>query len=131
VSELWQHVEEEVEQYSPEFRLLLAAIKDVRNEVDDIRSSVQLIEQNAGVFETMMREHASKTDRLSERLDAAMPGGDIEGHRRYHEEIIKRLEFRNQIIRDSLAKVASTGFIAGSLWLAYAAWQYFLSSIHK
>lgn len=62
-------------------------------------------------------------------LAAAFPGGDTDGHRRYHEAVIERLELRNKLIREALVKVAQAGAVAGMGWLLLAIWQAFKITI--
>lgn len=67
------------------------------------------------------RTLVSKVDAMS----AAFPGGDTDGHRRYHEAVIERIELRNKLIREALIKVAQAGAVAGAGWLLLAAWEAF------
>lgn len=60
-----------------------------------------------------------------EMMSAAFPGGDTDGHRRYHEAVIERIELRNKLIREALVKVAQAGAVAGAGWLMLAIWEAF------
>lgn len=60
------------------------------------------------------------------RLDTLIkgfPGGDIDGHRRYHEAVIERIELRNAMVRAALVKMAQTGALAATGWLVVAVWR--------
>lgn len=58
-------------------------------------------------------------------MSAAFPGGDTDGHRRYHEAVIERIELRNKLLREALLKLAQAGAVAGMGWLLLAIWQAF------
>ena len=49
--------------------------------------------------------------------------GDCEGHRRYHEGVIEWQKLRNDMVRESLIKMAQAGALGGAGWLAFAIWQ--------
>lgn len=59
------------------------------------------------------------------------PAGDYDGHRRYHEAVIERMELRNKLIREALTKVVQAGALAGCGWVAVAMWNYFKLSVHQ
>jgi uncharacterized membrane protein YebE (DUF533 family) len=99
-----------------------------------------LAEMLGGLHELQL-ESSRKIDAIIERnvhADAAMakllagfPSGDVDGHRRYHEAIIERMELRNRMVREALIKAAGSGALAGLGWLAYAVWQAFVANVHK
>lgn len=65
---------------------------------------------------------------IIQRLDSiarGFPAGDYEGHRRYHEAVIERMELRNKLVRSALEKVVQAGALSAFGWLAVAMWQYF------
>jgi len=64
-------------------------------------------------------------------LRRAFPGGDPEGHRRYHESLIERLELRNSMIRAALVQAAKVGGLGAIGWVAYALWTAFKMELRK
>lgn len=57
---------------------------------------------------------------LSASVKMAFPGGDFDGHRRYHELIIAREEQRQQIRREvitHLLKGSTWAMLVGLLWM--------------
>ena len=73
----------------------------------------------------VQRQLLAKVDTLA----AGFPGGDTEGHRRYHEAVIDRLEQRNKLRRELLGRLAAAGAIAGAGWLFLFMWQVFKASL--
>lgn len=76
-------------------------------------------------------ERMAATDENIVKLLAGFPGGDTDGHRRYHTAVIERMELRNKMVREALIKVAGSGALAGAAWLAYAVWAAFAASVQK
>lgn len=72
-------------------------------------------------------ENTAKTDQLLK----AFPGGDTDGHRRYHEAVIEWRELRNKMVRESLIKVFQSGALIGTGWLALALWQAFKTTVKQ
>lgn len=73
-----------------------------------------------------------KVDEAIRRIDdlhKAFPGGDWDGHRRYHEELIRKLEARSQFYQDLRAELAKKGMWALIVLLGLALWQYFKSKV--
>lgn len=68
-------------------------------------------------------DQISDNTRKTEQILKAFPGGDTDGHRRYHESVIEWQELRNKMVRESLIKVAQAGSLAAFGWLAVAIWQ--------
>ena len=64
-------------------------------------------------------------------LATGFPDGDIEGHRRYHESIIKWHELRNQILRAALEKVVQAGVFAGFVFFGKLLWDWFMLEVKK
>jgi hypothetical protein len=99
---------------------VIAAIGGLRKDLDDRHS------ENAttlGVVETKVNEVIRRVDDLHD----AFPGGDWDGHRRYHEAVIKRVEAREKFYQDLRTNLATkglwalilmlTGMLAGSFLL--------------
>lgn len=56
-------------------------------------------------------------------LRRAFPDGDWDGHRRYHEAVIKRMEARAQFYRDLSGHLIKGGAWAVIVFLTWASWQ--------
>lgn len=59
------------------------------------------------------------------------PDGDIEGHRRYHESVIRWHELRNQVLRAALEKVVQAGTVAAFGYLLVLLWEWFKLEVKK
>lgn len=70
---------------------------------------------------------ALKTDKIL----AAFPGNDIDGHRRYHQSVIEWRELRNKLVREALIKVTQAGSLAAFGWVALAIWQSFKLTVKQ
>jgi hypothetical protein len=62
-------------------------------------------------------------------LRRAFPDGDWDGHRRYHEAIIKKLEAREQFYRELRGELAKKGLWALLVMLGLAVWAYFKAKV--
>lgn len=68
---------------------------------------------------------------LERMIMGAFPGGDFEGHKRYHEEVILVMQDRRKLRQAVLEQV-----IKGSVWalgiaMCTAAWQYLKGQVLK
>ena len=70
-------------------------------------------------FGVELADNTRKTDQVLN----GFPGGDTDGHRRYHENVIEWQELRNRVVRDALVQAGKAGVLGGLGWLAYAIWQ--------
>lgn len=73
-----------------------------------------------------------KVNILIERVDdlaKGFPEGDVEGHRRYHEALIKKAEVRTRLYEKLLEKLMEKGVWAVIALLAVALWQYFKAQV--
>ncbi|MFM0432378.1 hypothetical protein PQQ75_25430 [Paraburkholderia aspalathi] len=73
-----------------------------------------------------------KVDEAIRRIDdlhKAFPGGDWEGHRRYHETIIAKNEARANFYGDLRSELAKKGVWAVIVVLALALWQFFKTKV--
>lgn len=80
---------------------------------------------------TNISAQISDNTRKTEQILTAFPGGDCEGHRRYHEGVIEWQELRNKLVREALIKVAQGGALAGAGWVALAIWQAFKITVKQ
>jgi len=78
-------------------------------------------------MEAALADNTAKT----EKLLLAFPGGDCDGHRRYHEGVIEWQELRNKLVREALIKVAQAGALAGAGWIVLAIWQAFKMTVQR
>jgi hypothetical protein len=60
------------------------------------------------------------------RLSTAFPANDADGHRRYHEAVIRRAEERADFYRRLRFELARWGLILFCGWLFVTMWQAFL-----
>ncbi|OWT68097.1 MULTISPECIES: hypothetical protein [unclassified Achromobacter] len=63
-----------------------------------------------------------KVMKLNKLLESSFPDGDPEGHRRYHEAIIKREERREEFYQKLFTELASKGLWALIGFLCVAVW---------
>lgn len=91
---------------------LLTAILDRQNDTLD----------RVGSLEDRLSDHMGKEEAELAAIAAAFPGGDMDGHRRYHASIIEWRELRNRLVREALVQAAKVGGVAAFGWLLYAIW---------
>lgn len=104
----------------------------------DIHKAIDRIERamtyNHATLTEAMTRNAKKMEELEQRVDAtiseaiasAVPEGDVDGHRRHHEALIKKAEESAEFwskMRIELSKAGLLGFCA---WALYALWNAFL-----
>src|SRR5471032_1488814 len=66
-----------------------------------------------------------KVDEAIRRIDDlhdAFPGGDWDGHRRYHEAVIKKLEARAKLFEELRSHLLKNGLWVGLGFVAWALW---------
>lgn len=85
-------------------------------------SMMEVLDLLSQKIDKLAQANADAVDRL-ERLGKAFPGGDTDGHRLYHEEVIaltkQRREFWQKLTFE-LVKLGLLGFIG---WLGVLAWR--------
>lgn len=99
---------------SADVRALHAQIHEWRQE-ERLDSAAHHAE-NKNEMEALRREMLA----LSSAVKTAFPGGDFDGHRRYHELLIAREEQRQQIRREvitHLLKGSTWAMLVGLLWM--------------
>lgn len=92
--------------------VLLVVLREIREGQSALVDRVGAVEKDGA--ETLAKLNS---------LILAFPGGDMEGHRRYHESIIEWRELRNKMVRAALEKAVGAGVLAGCGWIGYALWQ--------
>lgn len=80
---------------------------------------------------TDMRDTQKELVARLDELIEGFPNRDIDGHRRYHEAVIERMELRNALVRAALIKVAQAGGVTAAGWIAVALWQSFKISVRQ
>ncbi|WP_322070997.1 hypothetical protein [Paraburkholderia bannensis] len=101
---------------------IVQAIDGLRNDIAQRHS------ENVTSLEVTER----KVDEVIRRVDElhkAFPGGDPDGHRRYHETLIERAEARTKFYNDLRAELAKKGLWALLALIGIAVWQYFKSKV--
>ena len=78
---------------------------------------------------TQISEQIADNTRKTEQVLKAFPGGDCDGHRRYHESVIEWQELRNKMVREALIKAAQASGLAALGWIGFAIWQAFKLSV--
>ena len=79
--------------------------------------------------------HNTTDERLEEvlrqikKLSDGFPAGDTDGHRRYHEAVIKRAEARAKLWEETRAHVIKNGFWLGLGFLCWTLWQAFKAKV--
>jgi hypothetical protein len=102
----------------------------------------QIVEALDGLRDDLAQRHSEnvtaqsitdkKVDEAIRRIDdlhKAFPGGDWDGHRRYHETLIERAEARTKFYNDLRAELAKKGLWALLALIGIAVWQYFKSKV--
>ncbi|WP_321902114.1 hypothetical protein [Paraburkholderia tropica] len=102
----------------------------------------QIVEALDGLREDLAQRHSEnvtslgvtekKLDEVIRRVDdlhKAFPGGDPDGHRRYHESLIERAEARTKFYNDLRSELAKKGLWALLVLIGLALWQYLKSKV--
>lgn len=84
--------------------------------------------ENTSSLEVVQRELKVVIDRVDD-LAKGFPGGDWEGHRLYHEAVIKRMEARTELYRELRSELAKKGLWALIAMMGAALWFYIKSKI--
>lgn len=79
--------------------------------------------ENTSSLEVVQRELKIVIDRVDD-LAKGFPGGDWEGHRRYHEAVIRKMEARTKFYDDLRADLAKKGLWAILVMIGTAIWFY-------
>lgn len=89
----------------------------------------RLAQVGDAAVEGLLRQILAKQDEMEKMFMGAFPGGDVEGHKRYHEEVILQMQDRRK-----LRQAVREQIIKGSVWalgiaMCTAAWQYFKQAV--
>lgn len=109
---------------------------DIHKAIDRIEGSMRY--NHATLTEMIQRtekkvvEHEQREETsLKECMLSIVPGGDVDGHRRHHEALIKRAEESAEFwstMRKEIGKYGLIGFIG---WAGFYLWQAFLMGPRK
>jgi hypothetical protein len=111
-------------------RALQAIAKQVTDPAiaEMLKAMLALHTQNGEKIDRLV-ERNTYMEGAIERLMHGFPQGDPEGHRRFHEVIIEREAFRNQLLKAALQKAVESGFLVGGGYVLYAIWIYFKEQV--
>lgn len=92
--------------------------------VSDTPLSADAVAIIKAVHETAvaMQARLSSIEEQQELLLRGFPGGDVDGHRRFHESLIEWRELRNKMVKEALVHAAKVGGIGATGWVLYAIW---------
>jgi hypothetical protein len=76
--------------------------------------------------DAILEEHRQSSEarhkEIISRLEGAFPGGDAEAHRKYHEILIQREQWRQQFCDKIIEHMAEKGVWASVVGLGWAIW---------
>jgi len=101
---------------------MLQLLQEVRAAQVEMQKSLDEVAMQATHTTAALKEHTDHDDRMILEIRNAFPGGDTDGHMRYHRMMIERGELRNKIVRECLSKAAQVGFLASLGWVLFAIW---------
>ncbi|MFM0638088.1 hypothetical protein PQQ63_15405 [Paraburkholderia metrosideri] len=104
------------------WQAVVAAVDGLRDEIGQ-----RHVENTSTLQELDVKVNVA-IDRIDD-LHRAFPGGDWEGHRRYHETLIEKAEARTKFYDDLRAELAKKGMWALIALLGLALWQYVKSKV--
>lgn len=106
-------------------------LRAVADALDLLRDEIgQRHTENTSSLEIVEKDLKVLIDRVDD-LSKGFPGGDWEGHRRYHEAVIKRMEARTDLYRELRSELAKKGLWALIVMVCTAFWFYFKSHINN
>ena len=106
------------------WRAVVSAIDSLRAETVDRHT------ENTSSLEVVQKELKVVIDRVDD-LAKGFPGGDWDGHRMYHEAVIKKMEARTKLYEELRAEIAKKGLWALILALGGAVWFYLKSKLNS
>ncbi len=92
-------------------------IREVQEHMDSLLASHIRNEEDA------FRDMSAKIAELTATIKKGFPDGDLDAHRRYHEEMIEYMQERRRFFADFRSKSLQAVLWAGLGWLGAAAWQ--------
>lgn len=106
-------------------------LEAVAKALDSLRDEIGLRHvENTSSLEVVQRELQVVIERVDD-LAKGFPGGDWEGHRRYHEAVIRKMEARTKFYDDLRADLAKKGLWAILVMISTAVWFYAKSKFNR
>lgn len=108
-----------------EYNALLHDLVAQHNEsIVKLNDSITLLMDN-------LQEQETKNALCRQQLADVVPDGDHDGHRRWHEAEIQRMESRAALWSDVQKSVAKWGVIGIVTWMGYAVWHEVLAMVAR
>lgn len=105
--------------------------KQIVDAISDMREDMaQRHSENVTRREVTDRE-VDEVIRRVDDLHDAFPGGDWDGHRRYHEAVIKKLEAREKLYQDLRTELAKKGLWGLIALVGLALWAWFKTKMNS
>lgn len=95
-----------------------------RSAFTERRKAPQTAEHFADCQNAIRQHFDERFDSLEQTLQSAFPNGDLEGHRRAHEEVIATIADRTALWKAVREKTVSGGVYAALGLLMMALWEY-------
>lgn len=99
------------------WRAVVEAVDSLRNEIGERHV------ENTSSLEVLEKDLKVVIERVDD-LARGFPDGDWDGHRRYHEAVIQKMEARAKFYEDLRGELAKKGVWALIALLGVALWQY-------
>lgn len=102
--------------------IVMGLLTEVREDQKQINRKFDEGTAKFVTLEKSLHDHAVESSARHTQILHAFPAQDTDGHRRYHEAQIEKIELRNRMVRECLVLCAKTGGLASVAWLAHAVW---------
>lgn len=102
--------------------MILKKLDELQEGQNQINANMLVRQQQVDQIERKLDQHSDDSKHKHEQLLSAFPSSDTEGHRRYHQAVIERIELRNKMINEALIQCAKVGGVAAIGWLLWAVW---------
>jgi hypothetical protein len=99
------------------WRAVVEAVDSLRDEIG-VRHT-----ENTSSLEVLEKDLKVVIERVDD-LAKGFPGGDWEGHRHFHEELIKKMEARTALYQELRVQLVTKGLWALLVLVGVAVWQY-------
>jgi hypothetical protein len=111
------------------YDLIAHKVTRMAGDMDKIVASVTKLE---ATFTTHVASVLVDREKIiADILEKSFPGGDPDGHRRYHEASIKKAEASAKMWADIQVSTAKWGIVGVLGWAVYVLWQAFLHGPSK
>jgi bisphosphoglycerate-independent phosphoglycerate mutase (AlkP superfamily) len=108
---------------------MMSLLQTIHNDLQEVKAEQK--KQGQTLTGHIATEPEEWAELLKDTLVCAFPGGDAEGHRRYHEETIVALEARAEFWKKMVFEITKYGLFGVLGWLAYTVWAAFLHGPQK